>query len=59
MTTAVAIARLVHHCVILELSVPSYRAEQAKTAKQSRTSQGEDFPLTGDHGLLIAGEREK
>ena len=42
MTTAAAIDRLVHHCVILELNVPSYRAEQAKKAKQSRTSQGED-----------------
>ncbi len=42
MTTAAAIDRLVHHSVILELNVPSYRAEQAKKAKQSRTSQGED-----------------
>ena len=42
MTTAAAIDRLVHHCVILELNVPSYRAEQAKKAKQSRTAQGED-----------------
>src|SRR3954449_12322407 len=42
MTTAAAIDRLVHHCVILELNVPSYRAEQARKAKQSRTSQGED-----------------
>lgn len=41
MTTAAAIDRLVHHCVILELNVPSYRAEQAKKAKQSRTSQGD------------------
>src|SRR5207253_8722967 len=30
MTTAAAIDRLVHHSVILELNVPSYRAEQAK-----------------------------
>jgi DNA replication protein DnaC len=36
MTTAAAIDRLVHHSVILELNVPSYRAEQAKKAKQSR-----------------------
>jgi DNA replication protein DnaC len=34
MTTAAAIDRLVHHCVILELNVPSYRAEAAKKAKQ-------------------------
>jgi DNA replication protein DnaC len=38
MTTAAAIDRLVHHSVILELNVPSYRAEQAK---KSRQSQGE------------------
>jgi DNA replication protein DnaC len=36
MTTAAAIDRLVHHCVILELNLPSYRAEQAKRAKDSR-----------------------
>lgn len=29
MTTAAAIDRLVHHSVILELNVPSYRLEQA------------------------------
>src|SRR5271154_1648163 len=36
MTTAAAIDRLVHHSGILELNVPSYRAEQAKKAKQGR-----------------------
>jgi DNA replication protein DnaC len=30
MTTAAAIDRLVHHSVILELNIPSYRLEQAK-----------------------------
>jgi DNA replication protein DnaC len=34
MTTAAAIDRLVHHCVILELNIPSYRVEQAKKAKR-------------------------
>src|ERR1700693_5551666 len=34
MTTAAAIDRLVHHAVIVELNVPSYRAEAAKKAKQ-------------------------
>lgn len=34
MTTAAAIDRLVHHSVILELNVPSYRAEQAKKGSQ-------------------------
>ena len=41
MTTA-AIDRLVHHSVIIELNLPSYRAEQAKKAKQSRSSGGEE-----------------
>ena len=42
MTTAAAIDRLVHHSVIVELNLPSYRAEQAKKAKQSRSSGGEE-----------------
>jgi DNA replication protein DnaC len=36
MTTAAAIDRLVHHSVIMELNLPSYRAEQAKKRKQAR-----------------------
>ncbi len=35
MTTAAAIDRLVHHSVILELNVPSYRAEQARKRKDN------------------------
>jgi DNA replication protein DnaC len=38
MTTAAAIDRLVHHAVIIELKLPSYRAEQAKKAKQARAA---------------------
>src|SRR5271154_861171 len=34
MTTAAAIDRMVHHSVIVELNVPSYRAEAAKKAKE-------------------------
>jgi len=34
MTTAAAIDRLVHHSVILELNVPSYRLEQAQRGPQ-------------------------
>jgi len=34
MTTAAAIDRLVHHSVILELDVPSYRMEQAQQKKR-------------------------
>lgn len=39
MTTAAAIDRLVHHSVILELNVPSYRVETAKDAKSGRRSK--------------------
>ena len=41
MTTAAAIDRLVHHSVILELNLPSYRMEAAqkkKTAKGGESS---------------------
>lgn len=34
MTTAAAIDRLVHHSIILELNLPSYRLEQSKKAKK-------------------------
>jgi DNA replication protein DnaC len=37
MTTAAAIDRLVHHSVIVELNVSSYRAEAAKRRKASET----------------------
>jgi DNA replication protein DnaC len=42
MTAAAAIDRLVHHSVIIELNLPSYRAEQAKKAKQGRGPSGEE-----------------
>jgi DNA replication protein DnaC len=35
MTTAAAVDRLVHHSVILELNVASYRAEQPKKSRQA------------------------
>jgi DNA replication protein DnaC len=34
MMTAAAIDRLVHHCVIIELNIPSYRVEEAKKKQQ-------------------------
>ena len=37
MTTAAAIDRLVHHSVILELNLPSYRVEQAKKSRAAGT----------------------
>ncbi len=36
MTTAAAIDRLVHHCVVLELNLPSYRLEQSKKTNTKR-----------------------
>jgi DNA replication protein DnaC len=41
MTTAAAIDRLVHHCVILELNIPSYRMEQAKKNRDSGVASAE------------------
>lgn len=39
MTTAAAIDRLVHHSVIIELNVPSYRVEKAKSNGKSTTDE--------------------
>ena len=41
MTTAAAIDRLVHHSVIVELNVPSYRLETAKGAKKPTDNEAE------------------
>ena len=40
MTTAAAIDRLVHHSVILELNVASYRLEQAKGVQEGEGKDG-------------------
>jgi DNA replication protein DnaC len=42
MTTAAAIDRLVHHSVIIELNLSSYRAEQARKAKQARSASASE-----------------
>jgi DNA replication protein DnaC len=39
MTTAAAIDRLVHHCIILELNIPSYRMEEAKKNREGDSLQ--------------------
>jgi DNA replication protein DnaC len=39
MTTAAAIDRLVHHSVILELNLPSYRVEHAQKTKKTETEK--------------------
>ena len=44
MTTAAAIDRLVHHSVIVELNVPSFRLETAKDAKKSTGSDAQSTP---------------
>ena len=51
MTTAAAIDRLVHHCIILEMNLKSYRLEYSHT----RTRQQADPPEpTTDSGRIIA-----
>ena len=40
MTTAAAIDRLVHHSVILELNLASYRLEESKAAAKTKPAQG-------------------
>ncbi|HEU5205796.1 MAG TPA: IS21-like element helper ATPase IstB [Candidatus Limnocylindrales bacterium] len=46
MTTAAAIDRLVHHSVILEFDVPSFRSESAKTANPDLAAEaaGDNYP---------------
>jgi DNA replication protein DnaC len=45
MTTAAAIDRLVHHSVVLELNVPSYRAEEARKRKNRTNNVRKSAPL--------------
>jgi DNA replication protein DnaC len=40
-TTPAAIDRQVHHCVILELNIPSYRMEQAKKNRDAGVESSE------------------
>jgi hypothetical protein len=49
MTTAAAVDRLVHHAVILELNLPSYRAEKAleKARRGSSAEAAADNPMPG------------
>jgi DNA replication protein DnaC len=46
MTTAAAIDRLVHHSAIVEMNLPSYRAEQAKKSKEKRNGEATNLPFT-------------
>jgi DNA replication protein DnaC len=45
MTTAAAIDRLIHHSVIIELNIPSYRLEEAKK-KQPKSTVSKDGSKT-------------
>jgi len=56
MTTAAAIDRLVHHSVIIELNLPSYRAEQAKKARQrGSNSEAKGKGVEGDEAAGGSG----
>lgn len=44
MTTAAAIDRLVHHSVIIELNIPSYRLAAAKSARNASTEEAASSP---------------
>jgi DNA replication protein DnaC len=48
MTTAAAIDRLVHHSTIVELNIPSYRLEYAKTSLQTVGHTGDSAPEPSD-----------
>jgi hypothetical protein len=48
MTTAAAIDRLVHHSVIVELNVPSYRLEQARHNVQAADQETATAPSSGE-----------
>jgi len=57
MTTAAAIDRLVHHSVIIELNVPSYRVEKAKQAVSSGKSTTDEAPeKNSKQGILIVAK---
>jgi len=54
MTTAAAIDRLVHHSVILELNIPSYRLEQAQRGQEPMA----ELPVTEPSALREPDRRE-
>lgn len=54
LTTVAAIDRLVHHSVILELNLPSYRMEQAQKAKQQVDAEPD---TTNASGQAMPGQK--
>lgn len=59
MTTAAAVDRVVHHAVILELPIPSYRAQVAKARSQvsSHAAEGKRAGATNSHDDLTNGAK--
>jgi DNA replication protein DnaC len=55
MTTAAAIDRLVHHSVIIELNLSSYRMEQAKAAQAPVPAPPGQTPAPGEDAPTAAG----
>ncbi len=53
MVTAAAIDRLVHHCVILELNIPSYRMEKAKKSKKRKEVEEVFSQVLNNEYILI------
>ena len=53
MTTAAAIDRLVHHSVILELNVASYRREHAWAAQQSGSAERNGSPSEAERESMV------
>jgi DNA replication protein DnaC len=58
MTTAAAIDRVVHHSVILELNVPSYRAETAQRARRGKALRAQTEPKPNPDTSMTAGGNE-
>jgi hypothetical protein len=62
MTTAAAIDRLVHHCVIVELNIPNYRMEQAKKNRDTASDgivDAEYIPPEFQNCLLESNQSAK
>jgi len=56
MTTAAAIDRVVHHAIILEFNVPSYRTKEALNRRQLAAPDEGSGPGEADDSHLAAGE---
>jgi DNA replication protein DnaC len=59
MTTAAAIDRLVHHSVILELNIPSYRLEQAKKTREQADAREPDIEAEKSEARKTTDATEK